>query len=112
MYVPVWLSVGYAVSPAGRHQTKHLCVYVCVDVCVCAKGCIPDMLKLRGPTAQEISARDAGTGGIRGGSPYLPPLAAGTSGPQAMEQPFDWEPKHAVGVVSYWVRIPGGVAAE
>ena len=30
MYVPVWLSVGYAVSPAGRHQTKHLCVCVCV----------------------------------------------------------------------------------
>ena len=32
---PVWLSVGYAVSPAGRHQTKHLCVCVCVHVCVC-----------------------------------------------------------------------------
>ena len=30
MSVPVWLSVGYAVSPAGRHQTKHLCVCVCV----------------------------------------------------------------------------------
>ena len=35
MSVPVWLSVGYAVSPAGRHQTKHLCVCVCVCVCVC-----------------------------------------------------------------------------
>ena len=31
MYVPVWLSVGYAVSPTGRHQTKHLCVSVCVS---------------------------------------------------------------------------------
>ena len=33
MYVPIWLSVGYAVSPTGRHQTKNLCVCVCVCVC-------------------------------------------------------------------------------
>ena len=29
----------------------HVCVCLCLCVCVCAKGCIPDMLKLRGSTA-------------------------------------------------------------
>ena len=35
---PVWLSVGYAVSPAGRHQTKHLCVCVCGWVGGCVRA--------------------------------------------------------------------------